>query len=82
MLEIEARGMLFDMDGVLISSIASVNRCWRRWAVHYDVPVGPDWEIAHGTRAAERAIESIMEAIEILAPGPGSEPAAVVEKKP
>ena len=41
------------MDGVLISSIASVNRCWRRWAAHHGVPVAPDWEIAHGTRAVE-----------------------------
>jgi hypothetical protein len=35
--------------------------------------------IAHGTRAAERAIDSIQEAIHILAPAP-SEPAAAVEK--
>ena len=26
------------MDGVLVSSIGSVNRCWRRWAAHYGVP--------------------------------------------
>ncbi len=38
--------------------------------------------IDHGARAAERAIESIMEAIEILAPEPAGEPGAVVEKKP
>jgi NTE family protein len=37
--------------------------------------------IAHGARAAERAIESIEEAIRILAPGAG-EAAAAVEKKP
>jgi NTE family protein len=37
--------------------------------------------IAHGARAAERAIESIQEAIQILAPGAGSETDAV-EKKP
>jgi mannitol-1-/sugar-/sorbitol-6-phosphatase len=53
MTEIQTKAILFDMDGVLISSIASVNRCWRRWAAHYGVPVGPDWEIAHGTRAVE-----------------------------
>ena len=52
-MKIETRGVLFDMDGVLISSIASVNRCWRRWAAHYGVPVAQDWEIAHGTRAVE-----------------------------
>jgi NTE family protein len=37
--------------------------------------------IAHGTRTAERAIDSIQEAIHILAPAP-SEPAAAVEKMP
>jgi NTE family protein len=36
--------------------------------------------IAHGARAAERAIESIQEAITILAPGSG-ETAAAIEKK-
>ena len=33
--EVRAEGMLFDMDGVLVSSIASANRCWRAWAEHY-----------------------------------------------
>jgi len=37
--------------------------------------------IAHGARAAERAIDSIQEAIHILAPVPG-EPGAVVDKTP
>jgi NTE family protein len=37
--------------------------------------------IGFGTRATERAIESIQEAIHILAPGP-SEPRAVVDKEP
>ncbi len=37
--------------------------------------------IAHGTRAAERAIDSIQEAIHILAP-PTSGPAAAIEKLP
>jgi NTE family protein len=37
--------------------------------------------IAHGARAAERAIESIQEAIQIIAPVAG-EPNAAVEKKP
>ena len=50
---VEAKGLLFDSDGVLISSIASVNRCWRRWAAHYGVAVATDYEIAHGTRAME-----------------------------
>jgi NTE family protein len=37
--------------------------------------------IAHGARAAERAIDSIQEAIHILAPAAANRPAAAVEKK-
>src|SRR6267142_310074 len=37
--------------------------------------------IAHGARAAERAIDSIQEAIHILAPAAASQPSAAVEKK-
>ena len=49
----EAAGLLFDMDGVLGSSIASVNRCWRRWAEHYGLPDADKVQIAHGTRAVD-----------------------------
>lgn len=41
------------MDGVLISSIGSVNRCWRRWAIHYGIPNAEQFVIPHGTRAFE-----------------------------
>jgi sugar-phosphatase len=47
--------MLFDMDGVLVSSIASANRCWKLWAKHYGVADWQDVEIPHGTRAEEIA---------------------------
>jgi len=50
---IETQALLFDMDGVLVSSIASVNRCWRRWAAHYNVPNPDQVTIAHGTRASD-----------------------------
>ncbi len=50
---IECSGVLFDMDGVLVSSIGSVNRCWRRWAEHYGVPNPDAIEIPHGTRAID-----------------------------
>lgn len=46
-------GILFDMDGVLVSSIGSVNRCWRRWAVHYGVPNAETYEVPHGQRAID-----------------------------
>jgi sugar-phosphatase len=50
---VETAGILFDMDGVLISSIASVDRCWRRWAEHYGVPDAEKVVIPHGTRAVD-----------------------------
>jgi sugar-phosphatase len=45
--------MLFDMDGVLISSIGSVNRSWRKWAEHYGVPNADTYQVPHGIRATD-----------------------------
>jgi sugar-phosphatase len=58
---IQTWGLLFDMDGVLISSIGSVVRCWKRWAKYYGLPHAEDFEIPHGKRA--------LEIIEQFAPG-------------
>lgn len=52
-MQVEVEGLLFDMDGVLVSSIGSVTRCWRRWAAHYGVPNADTYEIPHGVRAIE-----------------------------
>ncbi len=52
-MEIRAKGILFDMDGVLISSIGSVNRCWRRWAAIYGIPGAETYDVPHGMRAIE-----------------------------
>src|SRR5580704_13185632 len=41
------------MDGVLISSIGSVLRCWKRWAEMYEVPDPQNFEFPHGVRAIE-----------------------------
>jgi len=30
---LDCKGILFDMDGILISSIASVDRSWTKWAL-------------------------------------------------
>jgi sugar-phosphatase len=49
----DASALLFDMDGVLVSSIASARRCWRRWAEHYGVPNADTFEIPHGVRAID-----------------------------
>ena len=45
---VETKGILFDMDGVLISSIGSVLRCWKRWAEMYGVPDPQNFEFPHG----------------------------------
>jgi sugar-phosphatase len=50
---VEVAGLLFDMDGVLVSSIGSVTRSWRRWAAHYGLPDAESVEIPHGTRAID-----------------------------
>lgn len=52
-MNIDVKGVLFDMDGVLVSSIGSVNRCWRRWAAHYGVPNADTFEVPHGVRAVD-----------------------------
>jgi sugar-phosphatase len=51
--KIETKGLLFDMDGVLVSSIGSVVRCWKRWAKIYEIPDAENYEVPHGMRAIE-----------------------------
>jgi sugar-phosphatase len=58
---VEAAGLLFDMDGVLVSSIASAVRCWRQWAAEYGVVDADKVEIPHGVPARDIA--------ELLVPG-------------
>jgi len=50
---VTAKGILFDMDGVLVSSIESVVRSWRRWAELYNLPNAETFEIPHGVRAKD-----------------------------
>jgi sugar-phosphatase len=50
---IAAKGLLFDMDGVLVSSIASAERCWRAWARHYGLANWETFRIPHGVRALD-----------------------------
>ena len=52
-LNIETKGILFDNDGVLISSIGSVVRSWRKWAGIYGMPDAETYEVPHGVRAIE-----------------------------
>jgi sugar-phosphatase len=53
--QVDAAGLLFDMDGVLVSSIAGAVRCWRRWAAEYGVADAEKVEIPHGIPARDIA---------------------------
>jgi mannitol-1-/sugar-/sorbitol-6-phosphatase len=54
---IRCKGILFDMDGILISSIGSVERSWTKWA-HLR---GVDPALARATAHGRRAVETIAE---------------------
>jgi mannitol-1-/sugar-/sorbitol-6-phosphatase len=50
---IRCKGILFDMDGILISSIGSVERSWTRWALMRGVDPAHALKIAHGCRSID-----------------------------
>jgi sugar-phosphatase len=52
-MKIRTRGMLFDMDGVLISSIGSVERSWKEWAKARNIDVTEVIAASHGQRAID-----------------------------
>jgi len=47
------KGILFDMDGILISSLGSVERSWSTWAVSRGIDPVLAVRTAHGCRAIE-----------------------------
>jgi mannitol-1-/sugar-/sorbitol-6-phosphatase len=52
-LTITVRGILFDMDGVLISSTGADERCWLRWAKHHRMEGTFALQSTHGRRAID-----------------------------
>lgn len=50
---IHCHGVLFDMDGILISSLGSVERSWTQWAETRGIDPAYAIGIAHGRRAIE-----------------------------
>jgi sugar-phosphatase len=50
---ISVRGILFDMDGVLISSTDADERCWLRWAKHHKMDGTFSLQSTHGRRAVD-----------------------------
>ena len=53
LLKLHVRGILFDMDGVLISSLGSVERSWATWGRMRNVDGALAIKTAHGQRAIE-----------------------------
>ncbi|MEU3979955.1 HAD family hydrolase [Streptomyces sp. NPDC026672] len=55
---IHAQALLFDNDGTLVSSLASVERCWTRWAREYGITAEAFGKVElHGRTAAEIAAD-------------------------
>jgi sugar-phosphatase len=52
-MKVRTKGLLFDMDGVLISSLGSVERSWQTWAQSHGLDVRETIKTAHGMRAIE-----------------------------
>jgi sugar-phosphatase len=50
---IRCRGVLFDCDGVLVDSDASVASAWRRWARGLGLDAGMVQRLVHGRRSAD-----------------------------
>ena len=51
--------IVFDCDGVLVDSLASVDRAWRRWAVEYGVDVERLMTAFHGRTSHESVAELV-----------------------
>lgn len=51
--EIHCKGVLFDMDGILISSLGSVERSWTKWATLRGVDPRYAISVVHGRRAID-----------------------------
>lgn len=50
---IDVGAVLFDCDGVLVDSAASVERAWRRWAVDHGLDEDAVVAVAHGRRTVD-----------------------------
>ena len=64
--------LLFDMDGTLISSIASAERTWTRWAEAHGLDVATFLPTIHGVRSVET-----IRRLELLGIDPEVEAAAI-----
>jgi mannitol-1-/sugar-/sorbitol-6-phosphatase len=63
-MKIRVKGILFDMDGVLVSSIGSVERSWAKWSALHGLDPVETVMRAHGRRSIDsvRAIRPDLDA--------------------
>ena len=63
-MKITVKGILFDMDGVLVSSIGSVERSWAKWSALHGLDPEETVKRAHGRRSIDsvRAIRPDLDA--------------------
>ena len=52
-MQIECAAILFDLDGVLIDSTASITRHWQQWAQRHNLGLAEIMKVAHGRRTIE-----------------------------
>ncbi|GHI96719.1 HAD family hydrolase [Streptomyces olivaceus] len=63
-MKLHAQALLFDNDGTLVSSLASVQRCWTRWAGEYGITAEQFGRVGlHGRPAAEIAADLLPAAL-------------------
>jgi len=64
-MKLRVKGILFDMDGVLVSSIGSVERSWTKWAKLHGLDPSATVAAAHGRRSIDsvRAIRPDLDAV-------------------
>jgi sugar-phosphatase len=59
MISILLRGLLVDMDGVLVDSTPAVARVWTRWALKYNMDPGYVVQLSHG-RPSLASIQELL----------------------
>ena len=62
-----AAGLLFDSDGVLVDSDASVTRSWTRWSQQYDLDAASVLVAVHGRRAADTVVQLLPDRLHATA---------------
>jgi len=57
MVEVASRGLLFDLDGVLVDSTPAVARVWKKWAIAHGFDPEETIRLAHGRPSVETVLD-------------------------